>query len=174
MISHAIDTNVLLVASAFDRTSPFGDTSAPLEVREAAFEWLSGFSHARDRYLLLDDQEAIQGEYRSRLGRRAPQDFGYRVLVDKITKGQAHFIPIKVDRDGNAILPDPLQAAVHDRSDRKFVAVCLSFESESTLVNATDTDWYDAESALRDAGVRLEQIAEHWCRDEWKRKQARK
>lgn len=68
MISHAIDTNVLLVASAFDETSPFGDTSAPLEVLEAAFEWLSGFAHARDRYLLMDDQEAIQREYRSRLG----------------------------------------------------------------------------------------------------------
>lgn len=96
------------------------------------------------------------------------------MLVDKMTKGETHFTAINVDRDGNAILPELLQAAVHDRSDRKFVAVCLSFEGESTLVNATDTDWYDAESALTDAGVRLEQIADGWCRAEWRRKQARR
>ena len=46
-----------------------------------------------------------------------------------------------------------LMAEVHDRSDRKFIAVVLADALESSIVNATDSDWAPWTAVLASFGV---------------------
>lgn len=157
---HVLDTNVLLVASASDPSSPFKDSAhVPPAEQRAVLEWLREFRRDRARHLVLDSQQEVMREYKNKLKKN---DYGYQVFIEKLQTARFH--RIELDEDGSARLPEPLQTEVKDRSDRKFVAVVLADDRESSLVNACDTDWYDCEAALMQAGVNVEQIIDGWCR----------
>lgn len=157
---HVVDTNVLLVASASDPSSPFKDSShVPFAEQRAVLEWLREFRRDRSRHLVLDSQKELMREYKRQLGQN---DYGYKVLMEKIQTARFH--RIELDEEGSARLPEPLRTEVKDRSDRKFVAVVLADAGQSSLVNACDTDWYECEAALMQAGVNVEQTIDGWCR----------
>jgi hypothetical protein len=59
MADHVVDTNVLLVASARDSSSPFDDTHVPAEEQQAVFEWLAAFRADDGRRLVMDARFAI-------------------------------------------------------------------------------------------------------------------
>ena len=45
--------------------------------------------------------------------------------------------------------PEDPDLANFDPSDRKFVAVAIASGANPTIFNATDSDWQDAEAALK-------------------------
>ena len=157
---HVLDTNVLLVASAGDPSSPFKDSPhVPLAEQRAVLAWLREFRRDRSRLLVLDSQREVMREYKKQLGKN---DYGYQVVIEKLQTARFH--RIQLDEGGAAQLPEPLRTEVKDRSDRKFVAVALADAGASSLVNACDTDWYDCEAALMQAGINVEQLIDGWCR----------
>jgi hypothetical protein len=157
---HVLDTNVLLVASASDPSSPFNDSAhvPPAEQRKV-LTWLHEFRKDGSRHLLLDRQNLLRQEYKRQLGRN---DLGYKVFIEKFQTARFH--RIELDEEGGVRLPEPLCSEIKDRADRKFVAVALEDQGKSTLVNACDTDWYDCASALAQGGVVVEQLIDAWCR----------
>ncbi|SEL03049.1 hypothetical protein SAMN05444354_103354 [Stigmatella aurantiaca] len=166
---HVVDTNVLLLASASDAHSPFKDsTHVPLAEQRLVLEWLIAFRKDRTRHLVLDSQQELMREYRKQLGKN---DYGYKVIVEKLQSARFH--RIELDEEGAAQLPEPLRSEVKDRSDRKFVAVVLADGGQSSLVNACDTDWYDCENALKQAGIKVDQLISGWCRAKHAEKNAK-
>jgi len=95
--------------------------------------------------------------------RLSEQDFGHLVIREKIQS--ARWYAIELDRNGDASLPAELNAIVHDRSDRKFVAVALADDGQSSIVNACDTDWLGWEEGLQAAGIEVEQLLGEWCEE---------
>ena len=157
MSGYAIDTNVLIVGSIL---SP-GATDAPVEVQRQVHEWLKAFAASQETVLLLDAHEAITGEYRRHL---TEQHYGLQAYIEKCSRNQVRFYAIDFDGDGKAQLPAPLDSVVHDRDDRKFVAVALKNGRGARIVNAVDSDWFDWTPALAAEGLVIEQVAEAWCR----------
>ncbi len=153
-----MDTNVLLVASAAEPSSPFGDTHVPAAEQHVVFEWLAAFRRDPHRRLVLDEAWRIYEEYRNRL---TDQDFGLLAIHEKLQA--ARFVPVAYDEAGYAILPDALQAC--DPSDRKFVAATLGDPEGITIVNAADSDWIEIEHELDAAGVRVEHLIGAWLRE---------
>ena len=57
-----------------------------------------------------------------------------------------------------------------DLSDRKFVAVACSADKSPTIVNCSDSDWYDYRNCFSEIGIKLDFL----CPDEksnWERKE---
>jgi hypothetical protein len=168
MPDHIIDTNVLVVASTTLQSE------VPTEHRQSVVDWLSEFRRDARRLLTLDAAWSIWSEYRNNCGStdgERQQSFGFRVAADKLQT--ARWLSIDFDGDGHAVLPKALALAIRDRSDRKFVAVALADEGKSSIVNASDTDWYGAEEALKEHGVMLQQLIDAWCRAKHLEKQQR-
>lgn len=163
---HVLDTNVLLVASTSDTTSPFkGSTHVPIAEQRKVLEWLKEFRRDGSRKLVLDQQRQLMGEYQKQLGK---EDLGRRIVVEKFQTARFH--SIEMDTDGAARLPEPLRLHVKDLADRKFVAVALADAGNSSLINACDTDWYACEEALRQAGVIVGQLIPQWCKAKYNEK----
>ncbi|MDW7711188.1 MAG: hypothetical protein SCH98_12010 [Deferrisomatales bacterium] len=156
MPDHIIDTNVLLVASAAHPYSPFGASNLPATEQDRVFEWLAAFRADDSRSMVWDTLWRIYEEYRNKL---TDQDYGLQVVKEKMQR--ARFVEVAYDENGAAVVP--VEFAAFDPSDRKFLAVLLT-DGESTLVNATDTDWLEIEEALMDVGHKVEHVIEAWLR----------
>jgi hypothetical protein len=156
MPDHVVDTNVLVVASLNV------ESEVPLSHRGDVIDWLSAYRHDPARRLVLDGQWRIWNEYKRNVENNADQNLGFKVVLEKLQNARFH--TVEFDGQGHALLPNDLAAAVRDRDDRKFVAVALADNGKSTLVNASDTDWYDAEAGLKEHGIVVEQLIEDWCR----------
>lgn len=163
MPDHIVDTNVLLVASAAHPFSPFGDSDLPPELQERVFEWLAGLRADPARQMVWDTMWKIYDEYRNKL---TEQDYGLQVVSEKMAS--ARFVEVSYDGDGIAIVPAAF--ACFDPSDRKFVAALLADGGQSTLVNATDTDWLEIENEIGAAGRTVEHLLEQWLRAKYKEK----
>ena len=165
MADHVVDTNVLLVASSAHPFSPFGDSDLPAELQEQVFEWLAAFRADASRQMVWDDLFRIYDEYRNQL---SDQDYGMLVVNEKMAT--AHFVPVDYDDNGHGVVPASF--ADFDPSDRKFLAALLNAPSNTSLVNATDTDWLQIEAELNTAGAKVEHILEAWLRDKFEAKEA--
>ena len=157
MSDHVVDTNVLLVASAADPFSPFGDSDLPADLQGVVLEWLAELRGDQDRQMVWDSLFRVYDEYRNKL---TDQDYGLLVVKEKMAT--ARFVEVSYGPDGEAVVPEAF--ARFDRSDKKLLAVALADRGASSLVNATDTDWLSIEDALVDAGVTVEQLIEDWLR----------
>lgn len=154
MGNHVVDTNVLLSASSGHETSPFCDTThlTKKQLRQV-LDWLVEFHADPTRQFALDHHWLILDEYFRHLKQG---DIAHLVLRDKLQFAQ--FFQITVDPNGHAILPDALAALIHDKDDRKFVAVALSDPTRPAIVNACDDDWATWESGLATHGVSVLQL----------------
>lgn len=163
---HVVDTNVLLVASAAHPFSPFDHSDVPADLQEEVFEWLAAFRADGSRKMVWDDWFKIYDEYRNKL---SDQDFGLQVVKEKMATA-ARFVPVDYDGDGNGVVPAPF--ASFDPSDRKLLAALLFDTAQTSLVNATDTDWLEIEDELHAAGATVEHILETWLRAKFECKKA--
>jgi hypothetical protein len=154
---HIVDTNVLLVASAVYPYSPFDDSDVPLELQEQVLEWLIAFRADTSRQVVWDSFFTIYNEYRHQL---TDEDLGLMVVTEKMET--ARFIDIETDAEGRPAVPEAFRD--FDPSDRKFLATLLADDGDSTLVNATDTDWLEIERELEDAGHTALHLLEDWLR----------
>ena len=99
-----IDTNVLLVASALDPTSPFDDSEhVSPEAKQKVFDWLKEFRDDAGRSLVLDQTFRIWDEYHNKLSRG--QDYGSHVVTDKLQRSAVRFHEIEFDADGHGCFP---------------------------------------------------------------------
>ena len=164
-----VDTNVLIVASAADDGSPFRPDATPVQeesLRSEVLNWLQVFETDSGRFVVLDWDWHICGEYQNKLD--PDQDYGWLAIMAKRDRNEVVWIGIEVDANGHAKLPAALRKAVSDKDDRKMVAAVLAAKTEGhgcNLVNACDTDWLDCEQALIDAGVDTHHVLERWLRD---------
>jgi hypothetical protein len=168
---HIIDTNVLLVASAKDPNSPFEDSDVPAEQQQAVLDWLMDFQKDGQRKMVLDQSFKIWDEYHNKMIRG--KDLGSLVVAEKLQF--ARFVGISYDEHGDGCLPAELEKVVHDRSDRKFVAVAvndLAQGGKSTIVNAVDSDWFDWEDALKPHGITVRHLIDDLYRG-WQRKRGK-
>jgi hypothetical protein len=172
-----VDTNVLIVASAADDGSPFRPDATPVQeaaLRKEVLDWLQEFEEDGGRWVVLDWDWHICGEYQNKLN--LEQDYGWLAIMSKKDRNQVVWVGIEVDADGHATLPAGLGSAVSDLADRKMVAAVLTAKAEGhecQLVNACDTDWLDCTRALHDAGVHVHQLLEEWLKlKHWRKTQA--
>ena len=71
-------------------------------------------------------------------------------------------VPITPLGDGSyAEFPSMPELEGFDRSDRKFVAVALARSDGAAIANAVDSDWSENETALRSAGVLVQELCPH-------------
>jgi predicted nucleic acid-binding protein len=149
-----------------DPDSPFKDSQhVPADARLEVLQWLTAFRKDRSRNLVLDRGREIWREYMKNLSK---EDLGRKVVVDKI-QSAIRYVTVQAEHHDSAVA-----AAVHDPSDRKFVATALADEGNSSIVNACDTDWYDCEDALSKDGIVVEQLIDGWCRKLHQQKLERK
>ncbi|AKT38977.1 hypothetical protein [Chondromyces crocatus] len=162
MADHVVDTNVLLCASMADGASPFdGADHVAVEEQLEVLAWLTAFHADPEKRLVIDEAFRIYDEYLHKL---TVQDYGLLVIHEKLQT--AELVPVAYDGDGHGIVPEALGSL--DPSDRKLAAAAIASTrmqgAPCTLVNATDTDWYDVEEPLEETGVVLEQLLDAWCR----------
>ena len=158
-----IDTNVLLVASASDPSSPFGDSDhVPLDHQELVLKWLIDFRVDGQRKLVLDQSFKIWDEYHNQMTRG--RDIGSLIVTEKLQS--ARFVDIEFDEHGHGALPRGLEQIFHDLSDRKFVATALADLANgdrSTIINAVDSDWCGWEASLKREGIVVEHLIDGFC-----------
>jgi hypothetical protein len=150
-----VDTNVLLVASEM------AEQADKLCVR-TCIEELENIQFG-DGLLVLDSLGLIVDEYSNKLtpnGDRMGDRFLRWLLAnqfDPVSCNLSLITPI-FDHDGVSIISfdefpkDPLLANF-DISDRKFVAVAIAHPAQAEVLNAADSDWQAAESALNNYSV---------------------
>ena len=168
---YLVDTNVLIAASAA-MARQRGETLLPhhLEVtpddpalQARVLTWLEGFA-ASPAHLVLDTAGTINIEYHRKLDFH---DYGIQVLMWKLSRDEVDRVEIDFDADGSGIVPQPLNAVVHDLADRKMVAAALqalSLPGTSAIAFAGDTDWHDWESELTRTGLTLLPLIPDWSR----------
>jgi thioester reductase-like protein len=160
-----IDTNVLLVASAQHPGSPFEDSDVPERHMQIVLDWLMAFHRNSQCSIVLDHLWKIWEEYHHKM---TGQDIGLMVMTEKLQSASARFVDVEYDKNNHGRLPRDLENVIHDRSDRKFVATALSDlmnGSQSTIINAIDSDWCDWEKALERAGITVKHLIEDLCDD---------
>lgn len=157
MPDHVVDTNVLLIASAADPSSPFSDSDVPPELQLLVFEWVAALRADAGRTMVWDSLFTIYQEYRHQL---TEQDYGLQVVNEKMET--ARYVELEHDAHGDAVVPDTFGG--FDRSDQKFLATVLGDGGASSLVNASDTDWLGIEYELVMSGIVVEHLLEEWLR----------
>lgn len=152
---HAVDTNVLIVAS-----NPVGTHVPPAQI-ERVLGWVAEFDEDANRPLVLDLDWRIFGEYARDL---TDQDYGMQVATRKLRS--CHFAAIAYNGE-YAVVPPELRSL--DPSDREFAAVALTDPATISIVNASDTDWIepDVEAALLSLGIRVDHLIEDWLRPQY-------
>ena len=175
--ARVIDTNVLIVASAADSTSPFHPHATPVQeaqLRKKILDWLIAFESDAERHVVLDNNWYICKEYQNKL---SEQDYGWLAIMHKIDNNHVVWVGLELDDDGNAILPITLTPAITDLADRKMVAAVLAGKyqvQECCLTNACDTDWLDCSDTLKAHQITVENIIHDWLYTKWTEKQSRK
>lgn len=168
MTQHVIDTNVLIVASSADESSPFQPEATPVEeecLRKLVLTWLNEF-HTSDKHSVLDVCWHIAGEYQNKL---TDQDYGWLVIKDKIDWQQINWVQFGEDKDGHAVLPEEIAHLVPDLADRKMIAAILAVltndqSADVSLVNACDSDWLMNQDALQAHRIQILQLLPDWLR----------
>lgn len=151
---NVVDTNVLVVANgrhgrASDECTAAAIT-ALLETREAG--------------IIVDEGREIFEQYRrhaSYSGQPGTGDAFWKWLWDN-QANSAVCRQVTLTRVGDSLgeyaeFPQDPELSTFDRSDRVFVAVALASGEQPKILNATDTDWWDARHALarNDVDVRF-------------------
>lgn len=172
--ARVVDTNVLIVASSADESSPFQPDATPIQehaLRQKVLDWLEAFENDPQRHAVLDWDWHVCGEYQNKL---TEQDYGWLALMSKKDRNEVVWVGLEMDADGHAVLNDELTMAVTDLADRKMVAAALAAQKEGVktqLTNACDTDWLDCQAVLKRHGTEVEHLLLHeWLQAKWQHK----
>lgn len=104
--------------------------------------------------LAVDSRHAILDEYFRQIPRGTEPDLVLRELLRRSDRIEYRSCPC--DARGRWQLPGAL--ACLDPSDRKFVAVALTYDPPAGLCNALDSDWREASGALTACGVPVREL----------------
>lgn len=172
--ARVVDTNVLIVASSADESSPFQPEATPVqehELRQKVLDWLEAFEADSQRHAVLDWDWHMCGEYQNKL---TDQDYGWLALMAKRDRNEVIWVGLDMDADGHAVLTPELALAVTDLADRKMVAAALAALADGVvtrLTNACDTDWLDCQDALKAHGIEVEHLLlQEWLQAKWHQK----
>jgi hypothetical protein len=135
------DTNLWIAASGRSDMSP--------ECARATLQFVVALQGNDDR-LAVDYQWKLLGEYYREI---SEQDVAHEILDLLFSQNRLDWCQIELDSDGNAVVP--VECAVHDFSDRKFVAVALAHEARPPIHNVSDEDWLEDEEMLARCGVQV-------------------
>lgn len=148
-----IETNVLATANLYA-------THASPECVANCIRELQAIRTAET--VLIDDAQRIFDEYRryaSAKGQPGPGDAFFKWLwQNQANPERCRRISItpRVDApDEFEEFPDDPELQRFDRSDRKWVAVAIASRLAPSVVNATDTDWWQHRDALSRHGVHV-------------------
>ncbi|HYP82805.1 hypothetical protein [Variovorax sp.] len=152
----------MLAASAISDLSNVAARAMPneIELRELVYEWLMQFDLSND-HIVLDDVGLVRAEYERNMPYNwREQEYGMRVLQNKIDHMQVDHVPIDTF-EGNgehiAVLEAVHEAIVTDREDRKWIACALAalilFDESPPIVYGAETDWHVARAQLEALGV---------------------
>jgi hypothetical protein len=148
-----VDTNVPIVANG--RRDGAGEPS--IACRLAAVEFLE-MVLARGR-IVVDQDGAIQSEYRKYLNPRGQPGVGDRFYLEVINSAPARVERVALPKGARGNYLDfPLDSALKrfDKGDRKFAA--LARRERIPVANATDSDWLEHDAALRRNGIKVQFI----------------
>lgn len=153
--AHVVDTNVLCLAE--DKSGDW-----PSECGLECIRFLAELQ--KGGRLVLDDAQRILREYKKALdamGSGQPSVgrlFLHWVYRNWANEERCEIVPLtprsRDQGDFEEFPRDPALAGFHT-DDRKFVAVALGSERSPEVVEATDSDWWDARQALENNGVKL-------------------
>lgn len=144
-MEYIVDTNVLLVAN--------GQSSMSLPCMENCVKFIQSFWG--QHILVIDDQYLVLGEYLNKL-RTKRGGIGDKFLKIALTK-QRRVKQVTITRSGNTDhdfieYPDALSSIAIDLSDRKFFALSNANNTETPIVQASDSKWIGWAEALHAAG----------------------
>lgn len=159
MTAEVVDTNVLVVANG-------RETHARPACRKACSDQLGRFgalAGSPERIqVLLDDDWGIIREYLNNARSSGEPGVGDGFLLWVLTNRtnadlvrEVHLTPRSNDAESFLEFPEDPDLAGFDRADRKFVAVAIASGLEPSILNATDSDWWDHRAALERNGVRV-------------------
>lgn len=149
----AVDTNVLVAANG-------RDTHADLECQLASVEILVAIQS--DKSLLLDRGGEVLAEYLKYSNFHGQPGVGDEFFRWAF-QNQGVLVAIELHEHEERIwveFPDLAELQDFDPPDRKFVALALSHPN-SSVVNALDSDYVEAHTALVAAGVDVIEICSH-------------
>ena len=149
-----VDSNVLRVAEAVPGE---WDEACAL----ACIQYLQAVKQSAS--VAIDDAGRILSEYSGALGPRVGQpgvgsrflQWLYQVQADTRHCEMVTITPVDEQAGYYIEFPADPDLAAFDRSDRKFVAVALASSRDPEIVNATDSDWWNHQDALRRNGLSL-------------------
>lgn len=145
-----VDTNVPIVANG--RPDPTDEQLPSIDCRMAAIRFLQCI--LKSGRILVDLAGEIQSEYRNHLNARGQPGVGDRFYQEVLNSALRLIerIDLPLRPDGEYLdLPQALIDAKFDPSDRKFAA--LASRENVPVINATDSDWLNHRSTLRDNGI---------------------
>lgn len=162
MKPEVIDTNALTIASA--PMAGWVHPRIPLAEKvlvQKVFDWISTFREDPNRHLVMDYEQTILDEYKSRGNMPEFNHYGRQVVQHKITTGATCWVTLEYWSNGDervARLPPEVEALLHDLGDRKMIAAASA--AGAPIVNACDSDWTDSneQRALEMMGVEVVQI----------------
>ena len=147
-----IDTNVAVVANGkTEQAGPGCILNCIVRLRQVQNE----------SRVLLDDKNLILTEYRNLLsfsGQPGLGDAFFKWLFDNQANPEhCRRIAVNLQADrGFEEFPDDPSLSGFDQDDRKFVAVAVASGTGPTILNASDTDWWDYRHELRRYGVEVD------------------
>ena len=154
-----VDTNVPLVANG-------SADQASEDCVEACIDELLKITQGNVK-LMLDDQRRIIEEYRNKLNPGGFPGVGDAFLkwveINWANPQQCDLVSITpvndLETDFQEFSTDP---ALHgfDPDDRKFIAVALAHSEKPPILQAVDSEWWNARDALRQNGVTIDFICE--------------
>ena len=161
MNSEVVDTNVLTIGSA--PMDGWVHPRIPLAERaliQKVFAWVRAFREDASRHLVMDQEQTILKEYKSRGNMPDFGHYGQRVVQHKFSTGAVTWVDLEYWNNANervARLPMEVEALVHDLGDRKRIAAA----AQAPIVNACDSDWSHPKEqrALERMGVEVVQIS---------------
>ena len=148
-----VDTNVAVVANGHHEAAGSACIKA----------CITALIEARQQLILVDDGFRIFTEYRhllSHSGQPGVGDAFFKWLWDNQANPD-HCRQVAITAIGSndvnfAEFPTDTELSTFDTADRKFVAVALASGLNPTILNASDTDWWNFREPLARNGVAVE------------------
>ena len=160
-----IDTNVMVVANG-KAAAPHARCKCVIRCRARLAEILRGYER-----VLLDDKKRIIQEYRRNLNEKG-RGFGDRFWQELVRRMWNSEKVIRVPitplagngTDFEEFPNDDASLKNFHKKDRKFVAVVLAYQRDSSqeapILKAEDSGWEEFREALAAHGVRVDSICE--------------
>ena len=148
-----VDTNVWVKV---DENVKEVDSDEEKQCIFACQDWLDQFVNSED-HLIIDDYTTwkIMSEYRNNVRRGGVAEN----ILNELLKNLFHRLvmkKIRLDQDGTAVIPRPIQLT-HGK-DRKFVAVALQCDPYATIFYATDRGWAADKAQLQENGLNIHEL----------------